>query len=91
MKIQLTAAEQAELRSRAIHHYGEAPTIANYWQQLFASRSIKTSARIESGSGSRQGGVFDAQQNTAHIILRTEKFGLCTSPCFVTICAILAC
>lgn len=41
MKIQLTEVELAELRSRAIPRYGEGPTIANYWQQLFASRSIK--------------------------------------------------
>ena len=40
MKIQLTEAEQAELRSRAQPPYGSLPTIAAHWRAILAARGI---------------------------------------------------
>lgn len=40
MNIQLTEEERAELCSRAWPPYGTLPTIAAYWREIYAVRSI---------------------------------------------------
>jgi len=41
LHIQLTADEQAELRSRSFPPFGQLPTIAAYWLGLYATRGIQ--------------------------------------------------
>lgn len=41
MKIQLTAAEQSELRSLSSPPYGQLPTIARFWLRAYGARGIK--------------------------------------------------
>ncbi len=44
MNIQLTEAEQAELRSRAYPPFGTAPSIAAYWRSIYQARGIQVPA-----------------------------------------------
>lgn len=44
MKIQLTASEQADLRSLAHPPFGQLPTIARYWLTLLPSKGISLPA-----------------------------------------------